>query len=112
MRGCMIWRRRRSSAPLPRSPWRLSVVKNALTSEQLELFGLGYGSDVARTVAAADPASFAGRVPSSWLEIVARPEAAAVRALWEPAAAQLPRFVDYPARSISGAAAFEAHGFP
>ena len=87
-------------------------MKNALTSEQLELFGLGYGSDVARTAAAADPAGFAGRVLSSWLEIVAHPEAAAVRALWEPAAAQLPRFVDYLARSISGAAVFEAYGFP
>lgn len=87
-------------------------MKNALTPKQFELFGLGYGNDLARSAAAADPASFASRVPPSWLEIVAHPEAASVRALWEPAAAQLPRFVEYLTRSISGAAVFEAHGFP
>jgi hypothetical protein len=87
-------------------------MKNSLTVKQLELFGLTYGNDLARSVAAGDPESFVARVPPSWLELVAHPGEAAIRAIWEPAAAELPRFVDYLVRSISGAALFEVDGAP
>lgn len=87
-------------------------MKNSLTVEQLELFGVIYGNDLARSVASADLASFAAHVPPSWLELVAHPGEAAIRAIWEPAAAQLPRFVDYLACTISGAAIFEVDGSP
>jgi hypothetical protein len=87
-------------------------MKNSFTDEQLELFAVTYGNDLARSVASTDPASFATRVPSTWLDLVAHPRAPEVRALWEPAVAQLPRFVEYLAHSVTGAAIFEAHGFP
>ena len=87
-------------------------MKNSLTPEQLALFATSHGDDLASLVESTDPATFAARVPATWLELVAHPVAAAVRALWEPAAAQLPRFVDYLSRSVQGAGIFEAHGFP
>ena len=87
-------------------------MKNSLTIEQLNLFSATYGSDLAMKVASADPARFAASVPPPWLELVARPGEAAIRAIWEPAAAELSRFVDYLVRSISGAAIFEIDGAP
>jgi hypothetical protein len=87
-------------------------MKNSLTTEQLGLFGGVYGNDLAGRVASSDPASFVARVPSTWLELVAHPDAASIRAAWEPAGAPLPRFVEYLARAIAGAAIFEAHGVP
>jgi hypothetical protein len=68
-------------------------MKNSLTPEQLALFASSYGDDLARRIDSTDPTTFTARVPATWLELVAHPGAPAVRALWEPAAALLPRFV-------------------
>lgn len=87
-------------------------MKNSLTDEQLKLFSLMYGDGLARAVASCDPASFATRVPPVWLDLVAHPGEPAVRAIWDLASAQLPRFVDYLARSITGAAIFEMQEVP
>ena len=69
-------------------------MKNSLTDEQLKLFSLTYGDGLAGIVASSDPASFATRVPTAWLDLVAHPGESAVRAIWDLASAQLPRFVD------------------
>lgn len=87
-------------------------MKNAFTAEQLELFATTHGRDLAEVIASSDPAKLAARVPSTWIDLVGQPGERAIRAIWEPAATQLPRFVDYLARSISGAAIIEVHTFP
>lgn len=87
-------------------------MKNSFTTEQLDLFASANGRDLADAVASGDPLAFATRVPSTWLDLVARPDTSAIRAVWEPATAHLPRFVDYLARSISGAAIIEVRTFP
>jgi hypothetical protein len=87
-------------------------MKNSFTAEQLELFATTHGRDLAGVIASSDPAELAARVPSTWIDLVDHPDERAIRAIWEPAAAQLPRFVDYLARSISGAAIIEVNAFP
>jgi hypothetical protein len=87
-------------------------MKNSFTTEQLDLFAVTFGDELASDVASSDPAALAPRVPSTWLDLVARPDASAINAIWEQAAAQLPRFIDYLTRSVNGAAIIEVNGFP
>lgn len=87
-------------------------MKNAFTTDQLELFATHHGNDLANAIAAGDPAAFSGRVPSTWLDLVNRPDEQAIRAIWDPAASQLPRFIDYLVHSVDGAAIIEVDAFP
>jgi|GEM_PF-5371814 len=87
-------------------------MKSSLSAEQLELFETSYGVELARAVAATDPEAFRSRVPATWLELIEHPGAETIRAIWAPALAVLPRFVDYLSRSVDGAALLEVHGFP
>lgn len=87
-------------------------MKNAFTAEQLDLFATTFGGDLARAIALSDPMELAARIPSTWLDLVSHPSERAMRTIWEPAAGQLPRFVDYLARSVGGAAVIEVHAFP
>jgi hypothetical protein len=74
-------------------------MKNSFTAEQLNLFVTAHGRDLADAIASNDPAAFAARIPSTWLDLVAQPDASTIHAIWEPAAAHLPRFIDYLSRS-------------
>lgn len=87
-------------------------MKSSLTTEYLQLLARHYGSALAAIASEEIPVSLRSRVPPSWLDVVAQPNAAAVRALWAVAAVELPRFVDYLAGSIEGAALIELHGVP
>lgn len=87
-------------------------MKNSFTTEQMELLATTIGRDLAQAIATSDPTDFTGRVPATWLDLVGRPAEQAMRAIWEPAATQLPRFVDYLATSVNGASITEVHGFP
>ena len=87
-------------------------MKSSFGPEHLALFSDIHGRELAELVANTDAAVFKQRVPPTWLELVARPDGNGVRAIWEPAASQLPRFVSYLAGSVQGAAMIEVHGLP
>lgn len=50
------------------------------------------------------------RLPPSWRDLLRDPCADTIRALWAPAREQLPRFIDYLAHSVEGAAVIELGG--
>lgn len=87
-------------------------MKSSFTAEQLNLFTELHGRELAKLIESTDPADYATRVPSTWLDLVARPSSSSIHAMWKGAIAHLPRFVDYLARSVDGAAVIEVDGFP
>lgn len=87
-------------------------MKSSLTSGHLQLLATHYGTSVAASASEDLPASLLSRVPATWLDVVTQPNASTIQALWTAASADLPRFIDYLARSIEGAGLVEMHGFP
>lgn len=85
-------------------------MKNTLDEKYLKLIAQLHGDDVARQIEEGSPNAHSKRAPEAWLELVERPTEQTVRAVWAPAAAHLPRFVDYLAHGIEGAAVFQAYG--
>jgi hypothetical protein len=85
-------------------------MSHSFDAQYFELFSSSYGAQLAQQISTIDPATYSHCIPTIWLEIVARPTEHSVRALWEPAAAHLPRFVSYVASAIQGAAVINVQG--
>lgn len=85
---------------------------HSLDALYFDRFSQTCGEELARQIASVDVLSYRERVPAEWLEIVRAPSAASVRQLWGESATNLPRFVEYLASSIEGAAIVEVKGAP
>lgn len=85
-------------------------MKGTLSAAYLERLALLEGSTIARQVEDGAPDTLLSKLPAAWIELLSDPCEATVRELWRPALDHLPRFIDYLAHRVEGAAVVEAHG--